>query len=117
MAAIQPGLADSNVPELSGDMSTATAVAGAVTMTSQLCVITSEALVTAAAADYTLTITTARTTAGAAAFVTIGNGTNTTAPNFAHSVAVTAGQIVVKVRNGHASAALNGTITITVLVV
>lgn len=111
------GLAASNVPELSADISMATASSGAATCNHQLCVITSEALTTAAAADYTLTLTNTFIDTGCAVFVTIGNGTNTTAPAYAHSVAVTADSVVILVRNAHASAALNGTIKITVLVV
>jgi hypothetical protein len=113
--AFPAGLKQSDAPNLSGGMTTATAAAGAVTVNSQLAVITTEALVTAAGADYTLTVTNNRINAGAAVFVTVGNGTNTIAPAYAHSVAVSEGSVVIKVRNANAGA-LNGTLTITILV-
>ena len=109
------GLTKSDVPNLSSGNTTATAAAGAVTVNSQLAVITTEALTTAAAGDYTLTVTDSRIDAGATVFVSVGNGTNTTAPCYAHSVAVTAGQVVILVRNAHASAALNGTLKINLV--
>lgn len=110
------GLTKSDVPNLSSGMTAATAAAGAVTVNSQLATITTEALTTAAAGDYTLTVTDSRIDSGCYVGVTVGNGTNTTAPAFAHSVAVTSGQVVIKVRNGHASAALNGTLVISIVV-
>jgi hypothetical protein len=110
------GLKESDSPELSAGMTTATAAAGAVTIAAQLVTITTEALTTAAAGDYTLTVTNTRVDAGAGVFVSVGSGTNTTVPYFAHSVAVTQGQVVVLIRNAHASSALNGTLKITLLV-
>ena len=110
------GLTKSDVPNLSAGITTGTAASGAVTVTGQLAVITTEALTTAAGADYTLTVTDTRIDAGCAVFVTVGNGTNTTVPYFAHSVAVSEDTAVILVRNAHASAALNGTLKITILV-
>lgn len=100
-----------------GATKTATAVAGAATLNQPVGRITSEALTTAAAADYTLTLTNSFVTAASKVFVQVGNGTNTTAPAYAHAVALAAGSVVIKVRNGHATAALNGTITVDFLVV
>lgn len=114
--ATSAGLKQSDAPNLSAGITTGTAAAGAVTVTGQLAIITTEALTTAAAADYTLTITNTRINAGCTVFVTVGNGTNTTAPAYAHSVAVSEGSVVIKVRNAHASAALNGTLTVSILV-
>jgi hypothetical protein len=109
--------AASNVPELSGDSGTATAAAGAATCNHQLCVITTEALTTAAAADYTLTLTNTYADVGGLVFVSVGQGTNTTVPCFWHSISITADNTIqIKVRNAHASAALNGTLVINVLV-
>lgn len=110
------GLTKSDVPNLSAGITTGTASSGAVTVTGQLAVITTEALTTAAGSDYTLTVTDARIDAGCAVFVTVGNGTNTTAPAYAHSVAVTEDTAVIKVRNAHATDALDGTLKITILV-
>jgi hypothetical protein len=111
------GLKASDVPELSSGTDTATAAAGAATLNAQCGTITSEALTTAAAADYTLTMTNTRVDAGCVAFISLANGTNTTAPIYAHSVTVTEDTLVVKVRNAHASAALNGTIKISFLLI
>lgn len=93
-----------------------TAAAGAATLNDMLGVVTTEALTTAAAADYTLTLTNSSISATSRVFVQVGNGTNTTLYAVAHSVAVTAGQVVIKVRNAHASVAINGTLTISFLV-
>jgi hypothetical protein len=112
------GLKASDVPELSGGIDTATATSGAATITSQTGTITTEALTTAAAADYTLTLTNTRVDAGCVPFFSVANGTNSAGgPCLAHSPVVTEDQIVVKVRNFHASAALNGTLKINFLLI
>jgi hypothetical protein len=96
---------------------TAAATAGAATLNKMAGVITSEALVTAAGADYTLTLTNSAIAAGDQVYFSCGNGTNTQGDLLSANVQVSAGQAVIKVRNGHATQALNGTITIAFMVV
>lgn len=93
------GVASSGAVDLSGKK----ALAG---------VITSEALTTAAGAEYTLTVTDDMVSASDQIVATVEQGTNTTAPIHVTTTTAAAGSFVVKVRNGHASAALNGTIKV-----
>lgn len=93
----------------------AVATAGAATVAGMKAlagVITSEALTTAAGAEYTLTVTADLVTAADMVVCTVENGTNTTASPSIQTVTAAAGSFVVKVRNNHASAALNGTIKV-----
>lgn len=108
-------LRESDASELSSGAVTGTSVAGAITINGQLGTITTASLTTAAGADFTLTITNPRFDAGGQLFVTVGNGSNTTVPCYAHSVSMAEDSAVIKVRNAHASAALNGTLTIAFL--
>lgn len=100
-----------------GGAGTATATAGAATLSQLSGKITSEALTTAAGADYTLTITNTLCAAGDLVFASVDNGTNTTAGISVQRVTPGAGTIVILVRNTHASAALNGTIKVSFMVV
>jgi hypothetical protein len=95
---------------------TATATAGAATLNKQRGTITSEALTTAAGADYTLTLTNSKITASRHVFVSLDNGTNTTAPIYVRLVTPGSGSVVIIVRNAHAASALNGTIKISFIV-
>jgi hypothetical protein len=90
---------------------TAAATAGAATLNKTSGIITSEALVTAAAATYTLTITNSTIAGTENVQVTIGNGTNSAGAPCLTTVNVSAGSIVIVIKNVHASAALNGTLT------
>lgn len=94
---------------------TATASAGAATLNKRLGVVTSESITTAAAADYTLTL--ANSTI-AASSVVLASASITTAGGEAAvtNVAVTAGQVVIKVRNIAASGSFAGPITIAFVV-
>lgn len=94
----------------SGGSGTATASAGAATLSKVSGTITSEALTTAAAADYTLTLTNTLISATSIVTVTADNGTNTTEGMAVNRVTPGAGTLVVHVRNTHASVAWNGTI-------
>lgn len=89
----------------------ATATAGAATLNTLGGVVTSEALTTAAGANYTLTLTNSNCTATSVPQVALGSKTNTVTPLQVVSVAGGAGQCVVVVRNG-GSIPLNGTILI-----
>lgn len=91
----------------------ATAVAGAATLNKESGVITTEALTTAAGANYTLTLTNSRILANDITVASVQNGTNTTGDPGILSITATAGTLVVRVRNHHASAALNGTLLIS----
>lgn len=96
---------------------TATAASGAATLNnSWVSNITSESLTTAAAASYTLTLTDNSIGAGSVVLPSVSLGTSTTGVPQIVDVAVTAGQVVIIVKNIHASAAFNGTIVIGVVV-
>lgn len=101
MAAVNPG-----------DEGSATSTAGAATINHNGGKITTEALTTAAGADYSFTLTNANITPDVGVFLSVGNGTNTTVPYFVHSVQVSAGSVTFKIRNAHATVALNGTLVI-----
>jgi hypothetical protein len=99
------------------DNGTATAAAGAATLNKPAGVITSEALTTAGGADYTLTLTNSDIAAGDMVFASVDNGTNTTDSLSVRRITPSAGQVVILIRNTHATLALNGTIKISYFVV
>jgi hypothetical protein len=102
----------------SGSRANATAAAGAATANGQRCQITSESLTTAAGSDYVLTLgNTFVVSTSSQVFASVANGTNTTEGVAVNRVQPSSGQVVIRVRNTHASAALNGTLVINVLVV
>lgn len=92
---------------------TATATAGAATLNKHYGVITSEALTTAAAAAYTLTLTNSKVAATDIVFASVQNGTNSAGIPIIGTIAPAAGSVVIKVENQHASAAFNGTIKVS----
>jgi hypothetical protein len=100
-----------------GDDALATSTAGAATSNHTGVQVTTESLTTAAGADYSFTLTNQNIIATSIVFVSVGNGTNTTAPVYAHSIAPAAGSVAFKVRNAHSSSALNGTLVLNVLAV
>lgn len=100
---------------IDGGTKTATATAGAATLNKGSGIITSEALTTAAAGTYTLTITNSAIAATDQVFASVQNGTSTTGLPEVTTVAPGSGTITVVIRNAHASAALNGTIQVTFL--
>lgn len=95
---------------------TAAATAGAATLSKSAGVITSEALVTAAGAIYTLTLTNTTIAAADQVMASVQLGTATTGMPVVTTVTPGAGSVVIVVQNIHASAALNGTIKIAFLV-
>lgn len=95
---------------------TAAATSGAATLNKASGQITSEALTTAAAADYTLTLTDSAIVATSLVFASVQFGTSTTGEPAITSITPAAGSVVIKVRNIHASAAFNGTIIVSFLV-
>ena len=96
---------------------TGTAVAGAVTFAKRLGKITTEALTTAAAATYTLTITNSQIAAADHVYVSVDNGTNTQGAMVVQRVTPASGSVVIVLKNVHASEALNGTLKISFFVV
>ena len=92
--------------------SSAVATAGAATLANRHGQVTSEALTTAAAATYTLTLTNTQVKAGDNVQAMSAYGTSTTGEPVVTRVAVTDGQIVFSVKNVAAAAALNGTIKV-----
>lgn len=96
---------------------TASASAGAATLNQPSGKITSEALTTAAAAVYTLTLTDNKIAATDIVLVSVGNGTNTQGAMAVHSVVPASGSVVIKITNLHATEALNGTIVVSFTVV
>lgn len=89
---------------------TASATTGAATLNQPSGVVTSEALTTAAAATYTLTLTNSKVAATDIVLVTLGNGTNSAGAPVITTSTVTDSTVTVVVKNVHASAALNGTL-------
>lgn len=96
-----------------GPNQTALATTGAATLNAAKGKITSEALTTAAGSDYVLTLTDSAITAVSNVQCSCANGTNTTEGMAINRVQASAGQLLVHVRNTHASAAWNGTIVIS----
>lgn len=113
------GLFTTNSIKVDTGTKTATATAGAATLAKFAGVITSEALTTAAAAAYTLTITT--TALGVAAtdqaYASVANGTNTQGVPVVTRVTCGTNTVTVVITNLHASEALNGTLKVSYLVV
>lgn len=99
-----------------GDLTNATASAGAATANGVIGTVTSEAITTAAAADYVLTLTNSLIDATSVVLATVSNGTNTTVGLAVNSIVPAAGSVVIRVRNTHASSALNGTIKVSYVV-
>ena len=89
------------------------AVSGAATLNKASGQITTEALSTAAAAEYTLTLTNSTISATDLVLGSLQNGTNTTGAPAIRTITPSNGSLAVVVRNEHASAALNGTLKIS----
>lgn len=100
---------DGNVILNSG---TATATAGAATLANKAGKVTSEALTTAAAAVYTLTITNSAVLAADICQASVAYGTASAGIPAISRVQPAAGSLVVTVQNIAAAAALNGTIVV-----
>lgn len=95
-----------------GDNGSGVSTAGAVTINHSGGSITTESLTTAAGADYTFVLTNALIAPDSVPLFSVGSGTNTTLPFYVHSVTLGSGTATIKIRNGHASAAFNGTLKI-----
>jgi hypothetical protein len=98
------------------DTGTATATAGAATLSKQSGTVTSEALTTAAGAAYTLTLTNTLVATTSRVFASVDNGTNSQGDPAVGLITPGSGSIVIKVANRHATQAFNGTIKINFFV-
>lgn len=96
---------------------TATAVSNAATLNKMAGKITTEALTTAAAATYTLTLTNNEIAAADQVYVSVAYGTATAGAPVVQLVTPAAGSVVIILKNVHASSALDGTLKISFLVV
>ena len=90
---------------------TATAVAGAATLNAMQGIITTEALSTAAAGEYTLTLTNSYVAVGDFVLATADAASSAGTPGIG-GCTVTAGQVVITVTNLHAATAFNAAIKI-----
>lgn len=93
--------------------STATASSGAATLNRLSGKVTSESLTTAAAAEYTLTLTNSMVEASDIVLWSVGNGTNSGGTPGCGGATPAAGSVVFTVTNLHASSAFNGTIVVS----
>lgn len=91
---------------------TATAVSGAATLNKGSGVITTEALSTAAAGTYTLTLTDSAIAASDVVFASVWMGTSTTGIPEVMTATPANGSVVITIHNDHASAAFNGTLKV-----
>jgi hypothetical protein len=97
---------------------TASATAGAATLSKYSGKITSEALTTAQNAIYTLTLTNTKIAAADIVLASVANGTNTQGTPMVGAVTAAAGSVVILIINKHATAqAFNGTIVVSFVVV
>lgn len=109
-----------SIPEgtIAPESGTATAVAGAATLSKMSGKITSESLTTAQGADYTLTLTNTRIKATDIVLATVANGTNSQGSPVIEKVTPANGSVVIIVQNAHSSAvAFNGTVVVSFVVI
>lgn len=104
------------VAGLASEMQTAVASSGAATLHEMIGKVTTEALTTAAAAEYTLTLTNNKIAAGDLVFATVDALLSAGTPAIG-GCTVTAGQVIITVSNVHASAAFDDPIQIGFMVV
>lgn len=90
----------------------ATATAGAATLDNYSGVITTEALSTAAAGVYTLTLTNPKIKATDIVMVNVANGTNSAGAPTLQTATPSAGSLMIRVANRDAAAAFNGTLLV-----
>lgn len=107
-----------NRPVYLGSIGTATAASGAATLNKvQSGIITTESLSTAAAAEYTLTLTCDMITPNSIVMASAGlKGATTGTPGIG-GVTPASGKVTITVTNLHASAAFNGTLEVMFFIV
>lgn len=98
------------------EIGTATASSGAATCNDLVFTITTEALTTAAAAEYTLTLTNSKIAAGDIVLASADANGSAGTPGIG-GCTVSAGQVIITVTNLHASAAFDGAIKINGFVI
>ncbi len=98
------------------DAGAATSTAGAATINKQAGQITTESLTTSAGSTYTMTLTNSLIAATSTVLASVGTGTATTGVPTVTWVTPASGSAVIIIQNIHATAALNGTITINFVV-
>ena len=98
------------------EIGTATASSGAATCNDLVFQITSEALLTAAAAEYTLTLTNSKIAAGDIVLASVDANGSAGTPGIG-GCTVSDGQVIITVTNLHASAAFDGAIKINGFVI
>lgn len=113
IGAATPAPATFNQLHVDSGAKTATATAGAATLNKTAGVITTEALVTAAGATYTLTLTDSAIAATDQVMASVQYGSASAGTPAIAMVDPSAGSLKVVVQNIHASAALNGTLLIS----
>lgn len=101
----------SNLGQVVPIKGTASATAGAATLHAPCGTITSESITTAAGATYTLTLTNRFCNTGSVVVCTADPASSAGSPAITAATA-TAGQVVIKVQNVHASAAFNNSIKV-----
>lgn len=111
------GLISGGALQLDTGTKTATATAGAATLNKDSGKITTEALTTAAGATYTLTLTNSSIAAADMVFASVAYGTATAGMPVITRVSPAANSVVIVIQNIHASAALDGTLKISFMVV
>lgn len=79
--------------------------------------VTTAALTTAAGATHVLTLTNTKIAAADQVYVSVGKGTATTGTVTVADVLPAAGSVAITIQNIHASAAVNGTLVISFLVI
>ena len=116
VSAPQTGVVTASALHVDTGTKTAAATTGAATLNKMAGVITSEALTTAAGADYTLTLTDSDIAATDQVMASVQLGSATTGTPAVATVTPGAGSVVIVIQNIHATAALNGTIKISFVV-
>lgn len=96
---------------------TASASAGAATLNKTAGKITTEALTTAAAGTYTLTLTNSVIAATDMVFASVTDGTATAGTPMIEKITPGSGSVVIRVKNDHATNAFDGTLVISFLVI
>lgn len=102
---------------IDSDSGTATATAGAATVSKMAGVVTTESLTTAAAAAYTLTLTNTTIAATDMVFASVANGTNSAGIPIVGKITPGSGSCTIGIENQHTANAFNGTLKISFLVI
>lgn len=95
---------------------TAAATAGAATLNKNSGKITSESITTAAGSEYTLTLTDSQIAAADIVLASVQLGTSTQGEPQVTTVTVSATQVIIVIKNIHATLAFNGTIVVSFVV-